>query len=288
MTQDPRAAFTTTYQCVFPDNLKSKWLFKTFMRVFMPRERPGDNLEISASWPQEDEYAMSNLTPHSFYHFFYFPSTYRTLYRNYIRFESFTDKELKKWENLYRRLVTKALLNTGGSRAILKNPVNTARMLRLKEIFPKARFIHIIRNPVIVYLSTKKFFTQLFPTLQLEPFSEEDISRMILDIYRNLMQDYLEDKEQLDPGLLIEIKFDELVEKPLEKLEIIYATFNYSHFQELKPVFEDYLASIQGHEIDDYTIEKAELDRVMEHVGFAMEHWNYSLPDNLEIMDRSD
>ena len=55
LTKDPLAAYTTTYQCVFPDNLKSKWLFKTFMRIFMPRVRPGDNLEISANFPQEDE-----------------------------------------------------------------------------------------------------------------------------------------------------------------------------------------------------------------------------------------
>jgi hypothetical protein len=282
------AAYTTTYQCVFPDNMKSKWLFKTFMRVFMPRERPGDNLEISASWPQEDEYGMSNLTPFSFYHFFYFPSKYRSLYRNYIRFESLSEKEKEEWKKLYRQLIIKALLNTGGSRIILKSPVNTGRMLSLLDLFPDANFIHIVRNPVIVYLSTKKFFTQLVPTLQLEPFSEDEISEMILDIYKDMMRDYLQDRKQLDPEKLIEIKYEELVERPIENLEYIYKTLNFTHFQELKPVFEEHLKSIEGHLVDTYTIDQNELDMVMDHVGFAMKHWNYKLPDNLKIVGESE
>jgi hypothetical protein len=32
-------------------------------------------------------------------------------------------------------------------------------------------------------------------------------------------------------------------------------------------------------------MEKQELDRVLDHVGFAMKHWNYALPENLTIID---
>jgi len=288
LTRDPAAAYTTTYQCVFPENLKSKWLFKTFMRIFMPRERPGDNLEISASFPQEDEYGMSNLTHRSFYHFFYFPSNYSILYEKYIRFESLSEKEKEEWKKLYRQLIIKALLNTGGRRIILKSPVNTGRMRHLMELFPEAKFIHIIRNPVEVYLSTKKFFGQLFPTLQLENFSEDEISKMILDVYQSLMKDYLQDKTQLDPDKLIEIKFEELTEKPLQHLEAIYKGFNYSHFEELSPVFEDYIKGIEDHQVDSYAMDQLELDKIMEHLGFAMKQWDYMIPDNLKIIERSE
>lgn len=286
MTKDPDAAYTTTYQCVFPRNLKSKWVFKTFMRAFMPRVRPGDNLEISASWPQEDEYAMSNLTHCSFYHFFYFPSNYRDLYKNFVRFESIPLEDQENWKKLYRRMIIKALINTGGNRIVLKSPVNTARMISLLDVFPDANFIHIIRNPVMVYLSTKKFFTQLFPTLQLEPFTEDEISEMILDLYHNIMLDYLEDKKKLDPGRLLEIKYEDLVKKPMQNLEHIYKTFNFPHFKDLEPAFKDYLESIKNYKVDSYTMDRAELDRVLKRIGFAMKNWNYPLPANLKIEER--
>jgi hypothetical protein len=181
-------------------------------------------------------------------------------------------------------MVIKAMLNTGGSRIILKNPVNTGRTLRLLEIFPEARFVHIIRNPVIVYLSTMKFFTQLFPTLQLELFTEEDISEMILEIYGSMMRDYLADVKKVDPHRLLEIRYEELVESPLDNIGKIYKQFNFSRFQDLKPVFEKYLGTLEDHQIDTYTLDQKELDRVVEHVGFAMKHWNYKLPDNLKVI----
>ena len=112
LTKDSEAGYTTTYQAVFPNNLKSKWLFKTFMQIFMPDERPGDGMKIAVHLPQEDEYALSNITNHSYYHFFYFPTAYAKLYKDSIRFESLTETELKVWKLEYYQMVVKALINT--------------------------------------------------------------------------------------------------------------------------------------------------------------------------------
>jgi len=285
LTNDPAAGYTTTYQAVFPNNMRSKWLFKTFMRIFMPDERPGDGMKIAVNLPQEDEYALSNITHRAYYHFFYFPSSYSSLYKESIRFEAVPEEELKEWKNNYHQMVVKALINSNGDRAVLKNPLNTGRMLQLLDIFQEAKFIFIIRNPVIVYLSTKKFFTQLFPTLNLEIFSDGDISNMILEIYVKLLNDYLNDKKMVNPDQLLEVRFEELVERPMEVLERVYKNFGYSGFQELKPVFLNYLDDLNGYKKDTYTMDQEELDRVLDHVGFAMEHWNYQMPENLKIVE---
>ena len=285
LTKDPASGYSTTYQSVFPNNLKSKLVFKTFMRIFMPAKRPGDNMKMSVNLPQEDEYGLSNMTHQSFYHFFYFPSSYQSLYSNYIRFESLSDDEIVDWKLKYKQMVIKALINTSGNRAILKNPVNTGRMLRLLEIFPEAKFVFIVRNPVSVYLSTKKFFTQWFPLLNLEKFPPEDISTLILEVYVKLIEDYLADKKSVNSERIIEIRFETLLENPIEEIKRIYDTFSYKGFQELKPAFQEYLATINSFKSDSYALEKQELDRVLEHVGFAMKHWNYEMPENMTIID---
>jgi hypothetical protein len=285
LTKDSAAGYTRTYQSVFPNNLKSKWLFKTFMRIFMPDERPGDGMKISADLPQEDEYAMSNITHRSFYHYFYFPSSYRSLYKKYIRFESLSEKEIEDWKRNYKQMVIKALINTNGSRAVLKNPVNTGRMLTLSDIFPESSFIFIVRNPVIVYLSTKKFYGQLFPTLNLEVFTLEDITSLILETYEKLLKDYLSDKKQMNSDRLIEMRYDTLVENPIKEIERVYSKFSLGNFKEVKQAFQEYLTTLSDHREDSYSIDQQELDRVLEHVGFAMKHWNYDMPENLTIID---
>lgn len=286
LTQVPGSGFISTYQAVFPNNLKSACLFKTFMSLFMPKRRWGDKVQMSVNHPQEDEYALSNSTHRSFYHFFYFPSSYRSLYSKYIRFESVSAHAEDDWKLIYRKLVIKALLNTRGERAILKNPVNTGRMLKLLEIFPGSHFIFLVRNPVLAYLSAKKFFSALFPSVNLEEFSNEQISQMILDMYVKLTHDYLADKEHVRPGSIIEIRYEKLQEDPLAELEKIYTSFGFSNFQDELPVFQDFLETQKEHRVDAYSMDKNELDQVLSKVDFAMKHWGYELPDELKILDQ--
>ena len=107
---------------------------------------------------------------------------------------------------------------------------------------------------------------------------------MVLEIYGKLMRDFLEDRKQVDPDRILEIRYEDLVENPIQDLELIYQRFSFPGFQDMKPVFTDYLNSIGDHKTDSYTMSQKELDRVMEHVGFAMKHWNYDMPDNLEVV----
>ena len=284
LTKDPASGFVTTYHAVFPNNLKSKWIFKNFMRLFMPSKRPVDQLKISVNLPQEDEYAMSNITHHSYYHFFYFPSRYLSLYKMYVRGESVSEHEEETWKIKYHHMVVKALINTNGRRAVLKNPVNTGRILKLLEIFPGANFIFIIRNPVIVYLSTKNFFTQLFPTLNLEKFSQEQISAMILDVYSLMLHDYLSDKRRISPKQIMELRFESFEKNTIAETERIYNKFGFGGFEDVKPLFLEYLNEQNGHLKNVYTIEQQELERVISKLDFAMKHWNYEIPQELQVV----
>jgi len=51
---------------------------------------------------------------------------------------------------------------------LLSKDPDTGIVSTYHAVFPDSDFIFMIRNPVIVYLSTKRFFTQLFPTISLE------------------------------------------------------------------------------------------------------------------------
>ncbi|MEO1654252.1 MAG: sulfotransferase, partial [Bacteroidota bacterium] len=175
LCKDPQAAYLTTYMSLFPEALGTKVIFKNFMRWVMPKKRPSDNVKLAVDFPQEDEFALGNIHPYCYYYFFHFPFDYQEYYQDYVLFKG-KEKIKKSWKKTYKHLISKSIMNTQGERAIFKNPVNTARIPALLELFPQARFIYIFRNPIIVYLSTKKFFVELFPTLQFQQVSEEEIS----------------------------------------------------------------------------------------------------------------
>lgn len=282
LCQDPNTGFVTTYQSVFPNNMYSKLLFRPFMKWKMPDKRPSDNIKLHVDYPQEDDFALASMLP-SFYRLFYFPDTYKTLFDETVLFKNSHEKEIQIWKDTYNTLIIKARTNTGGKNIILKNPVNTARINKLLEMFPKARFIHIYRNPVMVYLSTKKFFLELFPTLQLQKTTPEQITNMIFDLYAKVMRVYFDQKALIPPDQLIEIRFESFEENPFKFLESIYQQLKIDGWAQAVPHFEQYLKDIGGYNKNTYRISRQELERLKHEWSFAFDELGYNVPDNLEI-----
>jgi len=286
LAEDHQMGYVTTYQTVFPHYLYSKFLFLPFMISQMPEKRPGDNVRLVAKNPQEDEFALSNINPYTYYQFMYFPEEYQSFYRRFIRFE---DKShiAESWKRDYRKMVRKACYNTRGKIPVLKNPCNTGRIDTLLEMYPHAKFIHIIRNPIIVFLSSRKFFVELLPTLWFHQVDEKFIENMILDVYEWLVKDLLELKKLIPSGNYIEVRFEEFEENPIHHLERLYEQLGIPDFQEAKPKFEAYVNKMSDYRKNKYLqIEERILNKIMDRWGFAMDLWNYELPDHLEIMKK--
>ncbi len=287
LCRDPKAGYMTTYLGLFPQGMASKWIFKTFMGAVMPKKRPSDNVKLSPDFPQEDEFALGNLYHYCYYHFFHFPHDYADYYQRYVEFKG-KPQVRQRWKKVYDYLIRKALINTGGQRAIFKNPVNTGRIPELLELYPKARFIFIYRNPVVVYLSTKKFFVKLLPTLQFQDISEEEISHLILDVYQRLLQDYEREKALIPQEQLIEIKFEDFEDAPLSHLQSIYQYLGLDNWEEARPDLDRYLQSLQSYQKNRYQITRSELDLVLEQWKFTMEKWSYQVPENLQVIEDKD
>lgn len=285
MARDPEFGFTTTYHAVFPNNLRSKWLFKRFMSRFMPDKRPGDGVTLDVDLPQEDEYALSNITARSYYHFFYFPSAYKRMYDENVDFANDSHSSISRWQHQYRDLVAQSLINTNGNRALIKNPVNTGRISLLLDIFPDAQFIFLVRNPILVYLSSKKFFSELLLSTGFEVVSDRELSECIVYIYRRLMHDYIESRGRVDNDRIIEVRFEELMLDPLTTLNSVYSKFKFENFDKLKTEFEQYVSSQKAHKMNRYSIKRGELEYVGAQFEFAMSNYNYTMPDDIRIID---
>ncbi len=284
LCQDPANGFTTTYHAVFPNNLKSKWIFKPFMKLNMPDKRPSDNIRLSTEFPQEEEFALGNMTHATFYHFFYFPSINDLLYEKYIRFHGISSNEKNKFKSKYHELLVKAALNTGKDQLIIKNPVNTGKIKLLLEMFPDAKFIHIYRNPIVTYLSTVKFYNSLLPTSSLENYEDEYVIQKIILNYKNLMNDFFETKDLIPKENLYEIRYEEFEKDNLFYLKAIYEKLKLKTWDNAERFLSDYIQAQKHYEKNKYKITKAELELLLKEWGFAMEKLKYKTPENLDVI----
>jgi omega-hydroxy-beta-dihydromenaquinone-9 sulfotransferase len=247
ITIDPSSGYITNYHSLFPNNLASKWLFRTYMKLFMPDKRPSDGVELNVDFPQEDEFAFSNCQPNSYYNFFFFPSGYKTFYEKSVELRNLTKNETDLWYSFYDKLLKKALIDTKDERVIIKNPVNTARIVHLLKLYPDAKFLFLYRNPISVFQSTQRFFQKLYPTIWLHKVDNQFVDSMIFDVYNRLISGYLEQRSLIPPENLMELSFEEFEQKPLELMERIYNNLLKEDFTIVKQFFSDYLLSRKGH-----------------------------------------
>lgn len=288
LCQDPQMGYATTYQSVFPDtlfNIAGRFIFKNFTRLLIPGKRKGDNVKLDPDLPQEEEFALGDKTPICYYYFWMFPQRILEYYESFVRFKDIQENELLAWEEDYKLLITKSLKNTNRKRFLSKNPTNTARVKVLYDMFPNAKFVHIHRNPVEVFLSMRNFFDKMLPPLQMQSIDKKVLDDHTFTIYKNLMSDYFEQKQLVPEGNLVELSFEELEENPEVILKGIYQKLNMKGFEEAQLHFKSYLESMGSYKKNKHYISKSQLKRIQDEWGFAMDKLEYGLPENVEVVD---
>lgn len=275
---DKQFGYTTTYQTVFPHLvLRCQPLFKKSMGALMPDHRPTDNMELNPELPQEEEFALSNMIPYTFYNFWFFPQRWMEYCDRFLTFEKITEEERAVFKDTFMRLVKISLANTGGTRYLSKNPPHTGRIRTLLEMFPNAKFIYLMRNPYTVFESTRSFFTNTIRPLQLQEISKEQIVDNIVETYKRLYHRYEADKHLIPEGNLYEMKFEDFEKNAFDMTKDIYAKLNLSGFEEAESEIRKYLDKKKGYKKNKYSYEEATVKIVENNWDEALRDWGYSL-----------
>ena len=116
---DKHFGYNTTYQTVFPHLMMwGQPFFKKNMSWLMPDKRPTDNMELAVDLPQEEEFALANMMPYTYYNFWFLPKYQQEYADKYLLFNDISDEELKVFEDIFTKLIKISLWNTGGTQFI--------------------------------------------------------------------------------------------------------------------------------------------------------------------------
>ena len=276
LQRDPQYGTVSTFQAIVPTFflIGRGWL-KRQMAKAVPATRPMDNVRLSLDAPVEEEVAVSNTCALSVLHHLSFPQRSRTYWDKYLSMQGLTKKELARWERVYLNTLRKATLANGGRPLVLKSPNNTGRVPHLLHLFPEAKFIHIVRNPYVVYQSMRHMYRKTLPLFQLQDMAIEDMEEHILYAYRVTMQHYLHDRALIPKENLAEVRYEDLEQRPLLELERLYAELALPGWEEAQGPIRDYLHTLSGYQKNRLQSASADLDRIREEWKFAFDIWPY-------------
>lgn len=273
---DERFGYCSTYQTVFPHlMLWGRPFFKRCMAAVMPSSRPTDSMQLSVDLPQEEEFALSNMTPCSHYHFWMFPQRMAEYRDRYLTFATATEQEREEFLAAQDKVMRIALHVSGKRQFLSKNPPHTGRVGMLLERYPRAKFIYLIRNPYVVYESTRNFFRSTLEAVRMQTISAEELNREILLNYRALYECYERDKKLIPEGQLFEVRFEELEADPLPIVGQIYDRLSLGDFNRVRPAMERYLATLRSFRKKEYVFDLQTTLTVERYWGEALRQWGY-------------
>lgn len=246
LTKNPAFGFLNTYHSVFPNHvLTNQWWLKRIALTMLPEKRPGDRMKLDFNYPQEEEIALGNLQPFSFYHFFYFPRDFESLVMESLFFDGIGQDKLEQWKDAYIRLINTALINTKGKQFVSKNPPNTFRIKILLDMFPDAKFIYMHRNTYETLSSFIGFMHEVHQGITFQNYDKAAQELRVIEFYKTMRETYSKLKPLIPEGQLVEVKFEHFEQNMKSEMQRIYNVLDLSDFNKALPFLEHYLDELK-------------------------------------------
>jgi len=273
---DPNLVTTNVFQGSIPDSfLISRKSYEPIMGIALKGTRPMDQVKLSMDEPLEDEYALFRLCSYSPLKRLVFPKDKTYFLKHYPGFLP-EGRKLEAWRNAVIYFYKKLTINNNRT-ILIKNPFHSLRMEILNDIFPKARYIHIIRHPHKVVPSTIRMWDivgkqNAMNTRWKKPTIKE-VSKLLNEMLLKIESDF----KKLPANKYYEIKFEDLEKDPVEHIKTLYHHLNVQFSDEFEEQLGQFLISVKGYQKNKYATPEGERLEINNILNTWMEEKNYCL-----------
>jgi hypothetical protein len=274
---DPRHGFPNTYQCLEPNHfILTERLFTRLFAWLLPSRRPMDNMAAGWDRPQEDEFALCMLGEHSPYLTVAFPN-HGPVDQEYLDLDSLSRDDRRRWKRTLYTFLQKVTYKNP-KRLVLKSPTHTARIPTLLEMFPDAQFIHIVRNPYVIFPSTVNLWKSFYVKHGLQHPTFAGLEEHVFVTFLRMYERFEASKMLIAPGRYHEVKYEDLVRDPMGEMHALYERLSLGRFDLIEPGIRAYLERTKGYETNKYDLTpelRAEIGRrwgeVIRRFGYSVE-----------------
>lgn len=272
---DERHSYPNTYECFDPNHfLLTENFFRRRMRFLVPERRPMDNMDAGWERPQEDEFALCMLGLPSPYLTVAFPN-HPPQCPEYLDLRGLPPRALARWKAGFEAFL-RQLTFKDPRRLVLKSPTHSARIPVLLDMFPDARFVHVVRDPYVVFPSTVNLWKSLYRTHGLQTPTFAGLEEHVLDTFVRLFDRLEEGRRLVRPDRFHELRYEDLVRNPVEEMAALYDRLELGGFERVRPRVERYLDEHKGYETNRYALTPAQRDRVTRRWGSVIRRYGYA------------
>ena len=280
LVSDKRFGYLNYYDSLFPNtNLlfgrRMQPVFQRLLTIFKVKNPFfRDNLLLLNDPDEEDDYLMNKGSAYSAYWGFIFPRRWREWLNGSPQF---TDSQyFKGWKKEYLYTLKYLTYRNKGKQLILKNPPNTERVKVLLEMFPRAKFIYIYRNPYHLYYSARNMWKRaILKYYSVQKITDAELDEIIFEHFIYLTGQYMKDKVLIPEGNLIEISYEVLKADPFDTIRKIYSQISLHDFESTANDLIKQLEAENGYKNFQYQFSNETSRKINEKWMKYIRQWKY-------------
>jgi omega-hydroxy-beta-dihydromenaquinone-9 sulfotransferase len=272
---DPRHTYPNYYQCLSPNHFLLTERFAPWLTFLLPSHRPMDNMPVGWDRPQEDEFALCMLGQPSPYLTIAFPNRPPQDLKA-LDLDSLPPRARDSWKRTFLTFL-RQLTFKDPRRLVLKSPTHTCRIRTLLELFPRARFVHIVRNPYVVFPSTVNLWKALYRTHGLQKPTFAGLHEHVFHTFTHLYERLEQTRHLIPPGQFHEVRYEDLVADPLGQMRLLYHALDLGDFDSVRPRLEHYLNDDAGYQTNRYPrLDPALQEEITRRWGEVIRRYGYA------------
>ena len=274
LVQDPRHGYPNTCQCFDPCHfLLTERLVRRYFNWVLPPRRIMDNMAVGWGRPQEDEFALALLGAPSPYLTIAFPNE-GPLDADALDVDGLPPRAREKWKRTLRRFL-QAVSVRDPRRLILKSPPHTCRIPVLLELFPDARFVHIVRDPYAVFSSTVNLWKTLHRIQSFQTPTHAGLEQRVFDTFNHFHRRLEATRGLVAPGRFHELRYEDLTKDPVGEVRRLYERLELGDFEPARPHVERYVAETSRYERNKWQLTEAQRAEIDRHWGAVIRKYGY-------------
>lgn len=275
MVLDSRHTFPTTYACFSPNHyLLTHKVVPRLFPFLMPSQRPMDNMPAGWDRPQEDEFALCAMGVPSPYFTMAFPND-PPQDPEYLNLDGLAPEARERWKKSFLWFL-QCVTMANPKRIVLKSPPHTGRVKTLLEIFPKAKFIHIVRDPYVLFASTVNLWKRLYKDQACQVATYEGLEERVFQTFTEMYKAFERDRGLIPASQFSEVRYEDLTANPMAQMERIYRELDLDGFEQARPAIAKFLEGQSGYKKNRYDMSPEMMDEVARRWGAFFTKYGYS------------
>ena len=146
-------------------------------------------------------------------------------------------------------------------------------------MFPEAKFLHVVRDPFVVFPSTRRLWESLHHVQSLQVDRGESLERYVFNAFDEMYAAFERDRRLIASDRLHEIRYEDLVADPVGIMAAAYDRLALGDFDLVRAGFEEQARSMKRYRTNTYRHDPRIVAEIERRWKPFIDRYGYRIPE---------